>query len=59
MPSSASTSPRFPVPAMCYAFGVSRSGYYTRASRPESVRGAVDQALAAEIRVAHEDCRGR
>ena len=41
MPSSPSTS-AFPVLAMCDAFGVSRSGYYARASRPESVRAAVD-----------------
>jgi putative transposase len=49
----------FPVSAMCEALGVSRSGYYARASRPESVRAAADRALAAEIRVAHEDSRGR
>ena len=39
----------FPVWAMCAPLGVSRSGYYGWASRPESARAAADRALAAEI----------
>src|ERR671916_157996 len=49
----------FPVRVLCEVLGVSRSGYYAWAGRPESVRAAADRALAAEIRVAHEDSRGR
>ena len=45
--------------AMCEALGVSRSGYYARASRPESVRAAADRSLAAEIRIAHKNSRSR
>jgi putative transposase len=49
----------FPVWAMCAALGVSRSGYYGWASRPESARAAADRALAAEIRAVREGSRGR
>src|SRR3712207_1867017 len=49
----------FPVRVLCEVLGVSRSGYYAWAGRPESVRAAADRALAVEIRVAHEDSRGR
>ena len=49
----------FPVQAMCEALGVSRSGYYAWASRPESRRATQDRALAAEVRASHEASRGR
>ena len=49
----------FPVQAMCEALGVSRSGYYAWAGRPERARAAEDRAVAAEIRAAHEASRGR
>jgi putative transposase len=43
---------------MCEVLGVSRGGYYAWASRAESACAAHDRALAAEIRAAHEACRG-
>jgi putative transposase len=49
----------FPVQVMCEALGVSRSGYYAWAGRPESARAAADRVLAAEVRLAHEASRGR
>ena len=49
----------FPVQVMCEVLGVSRSGYYAWAGRPESARAAADRDLAARIRVAHEASRGR
>ena len=49
----------FPVPVLCAVLGVSRSGHYGWASRPESARAAEDRVLAAEIRAAHEGSRGR
>jgi hypothetical protein len=48
-----------PIQVMCEVLGVSRSGYYAWASRPESLQAAADRDLAAEIRVAHEGSRGR
>ena len=44
---------------MCAVLGVSRSGYYDWASRPESGRMVADRALADEIRATHEASRGR
>src|SRR4051794_41217940 len=44
---------------MCEVLGVSRSGYYAWASRPERARAVEDRAVAAEIRAAHEVSRGR
>ena len=49
----------FPVRVMCEVLGVSRSGYYAWAGRPESARAAADRDLAAQIRAAHEASRGR
>jgi len=49
----------FPVQLMREVLGVSRSGYYAWAARPESARAAEDRALAAEIRASHEASRGR
>src|SRR5436305_250150 len=59
MPSSATTSPTIPIQIMCEVLGVSRSGYYAWASRPESARAVEDRTVAAEIRTAHADSRGR
>ena len=49
----------YPIGVMCEVLGVSRSGYYAWAGRPESARAAADRDLAAEIRAAHEASRGR
>jgi putative transposase len=49
----------YPIEVMCEVLEVSRSGYYAWASRPESARAVEDRAVAAEIRSAHEDSRGR
>ena len=49
----------FPVSTMCEVLEVSRSGYYDWVSRPESARAAADRAIAAEIRAAHSNSRGR
>ena len=49
----------FPIQVMCEVLGVSRSGYYDWAKRPESARAVEDRAVAAEIRTAHEASRGR
>lgn len=49
----------FPISIMCEVLEVSRSGYYGWASRPESARAAADRAIAAEIRAAHSNSRGR
>ena len=49
----------FPIRIMCEVLGVSRSGYYAWAGRPESARAAADRDLAAQIRAAHEASRGR
>ncbi|BFL66121.1 hypothetical protein SKB0092_42000 (plasmid) [Roseomonas mucosa] len=43
----------FPVAILCEVLGVSRSGYYDWARRPESRQAAADRVLAAEIRATH------
>ena len=43
---------------MCRLLGVSSSGYYAWAKRPRSQRAETDDALLAEIRLAHEVSRG-
>jgi putative transposase len=48
----------YPIATMCRLLGVSSSGYYAWAKRPRSRREATDDALLAEIRVAHEVSRG-
>jgi putative transposase len=49
----------FPVQVLCDVLGVSRSGYYAWAKRPESARSLGDTALAGAIRNAHAASRGR
>ena len=39
----------FPIQVMCEVLGVSRSGYYDWASRPESARAVEDRAVAAAL----------
>jgi transposase InsO family protein len=48
----------YPIATMCRLLGVSSSGYYAWAKRPRSRRAQTDDALLAEIRVAHEVSRG-
>jgi transposase InsO family protein len=42
---------------MCRALAVSPADYYAWSARPESVRGAVNRALAAKIRMLHRKSR--
>jgi putative transposase len=48
---------RFPIRLMCRALAVSPADYYAWSARPESVRGAVNRALAAKIRMLHRESR--
>jgi len=48
---------RFPFRLMCRALAVSPTGYYAWRARPESVRGAANRALVANIRVIHRESR--
>jgi IS30 family transposase len=48
----------YPIATMCRLLGVSPSGYYAWAKRPRSRRAQTDEALLAEIRIAHEVSRG-
>ena len=48
---------RYPIRLMCRALAVSPAGYYAWRTRPESVRGAANRALAAKIRVIHRESR--
>lgn len=47
-----------PVALLCRVLGVSRSGYYAEAQRPESARQQADSALTELIRQAHTESRG-
>ncbi len=48
---------QFRVTSMCRVLGVSRSGYHSWLSRPESRRAAANRELAARIRHIHKDSR--
>jgi putative transposase len=48
---------RYPIRLMCRALAVSPAGYYAWRARPESVRGAINRALVAKIRVIHRESR--
>ena len=48
---------RVPIRLMCRALAVSPAGYDAWRARPESVRGAVNRALVAKIRVIHRESR--
>ncbi|NNC16696.1 IS3 family transposase [Corallococcus exiguus] len=43
---------------MCHQLGVSRSGYYAWAKRPESQRQKSDRELAVEVTAIHQESRG-
>jgi putative transposase len=49
----------FPVAVLCQCLGVSRSGYYAWAKRPESERSKSDRALSVEVAAVHQKSRGR
>lgn len=49
----------FPVAALCEQLGVSRSGYYAWAKRPESERDKSDRALSVEVAAVHQESRSR
>ena len=49
---------RYPIAVMCRVLGVSPSGYYAWVKRPASARAMMDDALIAEIRVAHAASKG-
>ena len=48
---------QYPVRMMCRALGVSRSGYYDWAGRPESARTQRHRALTEKIRYFHQASR--
>ncbi|AGC47870.1 IS5 family transposase orfB [Myxococcus stipitatus DSM 14675] len=47
----------FPVAALCRLLGVSRSGYYDWATRPESAHQQRDRALRVEVLAVHQESR--
>jgi putative transposase len=50
--------PQFPVDVCCDVLEVSRSGYYARRERPDSVRSKRREELAKKVREVHEQNRG-
>ena len=48
---------RFPIRLMCRALAVLPTGYYAWRVRPESMRGAANRALVANIRVIYRESR--
>lgn len=48
----------FPVGFMCEQLGVSRSGFYAWAERPESSRQQENRVLAGEVAQVHQESRG-
>ncbi|WP_233597565.1 MULTISPECIES: IS3 family transposase [Corallococcus] len=48
----------YPVAVLCRHLGVSRSGYYAWAKRPESERKKSDRALSTEVLAIHQESRG-
>jgi transposase InsO family protein len=49
----------YPVALLCRHLGVSRSGYYAWAKRPESQRAKSDRALSVEVAAIHQESRRR
>ena len=49
----------YPVALLCRHLGVSRSGYYAWAQRPESQRDKSDRALSVEVAAVHQESRSR
>jgi transposase InsO family protein len=49
----------YPVALLCRHLGVSRSGYYAWAKRPESQRDKSDRALSVEVAAVHQESRSR
>ena len=49
----------FPVALMCRVLGVSTSGFYAWAKRPEPERAKDDARLALEVAASHKRSRGR
>jgi putative transposase len=47
-----------PVAFMCHQLGVSHSGYYAWAKRPESQRKKSDRELTVEVAAIHQESRG-
>jgi len=50
---------RYPVALLCRHLGVSRSGYYAWAKRPESQRDKNNRALSVEVAAVHQESRSR
>jgi len=46
------------VTTLCRVLGVSKSGYYASAKRPECTRSREDRLLGAKVRASHEGSRG-
>ena len=45
----------YPVALLCQHLGVSRSGYYAWAKRPESQRDKNNRALSVEVAAVHQE----